>query len=104
GGQRGGPGSGGKAVGRRARGQEKAAHPRGGIPGLGSRRQPCRPFAARMAALSETPARAKGISYFAFLTSPFFTPASGKPHIAATMNTAGTIKKNRTSRPSRRTR
>src|SRR5215468_10129239 len=29
-----------------------------------------------------------GISYFAFLTSPFFTPASGKTHMAATMNTA----------------
>src|SRR5262249_20621456 len=91
GGERRGPGSGVQAVGRRDRGQEKAAQPRGGIPGLGSRRQPCRPFAARMAALSETPARAKGISYFAFLTSPFFTPASGKPHIAATMNTAVTI-------------
>src|SRR5262245_41106884 len=32
--------------------------------------------------------RAEAISYFAFLTSPFFTPASGKIHIAATMNTA----------------
>src|SRR5262252_930388 len=32
--------------------------------------------------------RAQAISYFAFLTSPFFTPASGKTHIAATMNTA----------------
>src|SRR5262249_27033694 len=32
--------------------------------------------------------RVEAISYFAFLTSPFFTPASGKTHIAATMNTA----------------
>src|SRR5262249_27108694 len=34
---------------------------------------------------------AKGISYFASLPSPFFTPASGKIHTAATMNTAVTI-------------
>src|SRR6516162_4722046 len=32
--------------------------------------------------------QAVGSSYFAFLTSPFFTPAAGKTHIAATMNTA----------------
>src|SRR5262249_20164791 len=31
---------------------------------------------------------AEAISYLAFVTSPFFTPASGKIHIAATMNAA----------------
>jgi len=33
----------------------------------------------------------RGISYFAFLMSPFFTPASGKTHIAATMKMAVTM-------------
>jgi len=42
-----------QAVGSRDRRQEKTAQPRGGIPRLGSRRQPDRPFAARMAALTE---------------------------------------------------
>src|SRR5262249_32540103 len=61
----------------------RAAQPR-----LSRSAAPCARWLQHGRAVVEGHGSAEAISYLAFVTSPFFTPASGKIHIAATMNAA----------------